>query len=433
MISMLQEGHTLVSVNHVAYKVVRLLGSGGQGEVYEVLCDNKRFALKWYHHHMATSNQRAILDKLIESQKPDSRFLWPIDIIEDKKSFGYVMELRQDQYKSIVDLMKRRAEPTFYALCTAGYNLADCFQKLHSKGYSYQDISFGNTFFNPENGDIIICDNDNVTINGKTSSNIQGTLGFMAPEIVTGKRDPSTATDLFSLAILLFYMFMLHHPLEGKKEADIKCFDIAAKHKIYGQKPVFIWDPHNDSNRPVMGYQDNAIIYWKIYPEFVKDLFIRAFTEGMHHPNKRIVENQWKRAFIQLRDSIIQCQKCGAENFYDALKYDQGKEHICWSCASAIHLPPRLVISSFSIMLNQNTKIYKHHLNNDFDLKTEIAQVSRHPNDPNKWGLKNVSKDNWSLTKPDGSIVLIEPGRNVPLISGMKININGIIAQLQDN
>ena len=58
---------------------------------------------------------------------------------------------------------------------------------------------------------------------------IGGTLGFMAPEIVLGTAKPSTNTDLFSLAILLFYLLNIHHPLEGKLEAEIKCWDIHGK------------------------------------------------------------------------------------------------------------------------------------------------------------------------------------------------------------
>ena len=65
----------------------------------------------------------------------------------------------------------------------------------------------------------------------------------MAPEIVRGEAKPTTESDLFSLAVLLFYMLMMHHPLEGKKESDIKAFDLPAMNKIYGLEPVFIFDP----------------------------------------------------------------------------------------------------------------------------------------------------------------------------------------------
>ena len=74
----------------------------------------------------------------------------------------------------------------------------------------------------------IICDNDNVGIDRKTGGGIGGTARFMAPEIVRGEAVPSSQTDLFSLAVLLFYMLVNHHPLEGAREADIRCFDLPA-------------------------------------------------------------------------------------------------------------------------------------------------------------------------------------------------------------
>lgn len=152
-----------------------------------------------------------------------------------------------------------------------------CYQKLHTMGYSYRDISFGNMFFDPDTGDVLICDNDNVSANGIDNSSVYGTPRFMAPEIVMGQAKPSRNTDLYSLAVLLFYMFMMGHPLEGKLEAEIKCMDIHAMNKLYGKNPIFIYDPNDKSNRPVKGYQDNVIIYWELYPQVIRDLFIKSF------------------------------------------------------------------------------------------------------------------------------------------------------------
>jgi serine/threonine protein kinase len=116
----------------------------------------------------------------------------------------------------------------------------------------YSDISFGNVSLDPSTGQVCICDNDNVHVDGEPSG-IGGTIGFMAPEIVRGKSMPTIDTDLFSLAVLLFYIFMMHHPLEGKKELEIKCFDYPAKKKLYGTEPLFVFDPQDNSNRPVAG------------------------------------------------------------------------------------------------------------------------------------------------------------------------------------
>ena len=134
-------------------------------------------------------------------------------------------------------------------------------------------------FFDPDTGDVLICDNDNVSANGIDNSSVYGTPRFMAPEIVMGQAKPSRNTDLYSLAVLLFYMFMMGHPLEGKLEAEIKCMDIHAMNKLYGKNPIFIYDPNDKSNRPVKGYQDNVIIYWELYPQVIRDLFIKSFNQ----------------------------------------------------------------------------------------------------------------------------------------------------------
>jgi len=101
----LKVGTYLTSESSSRYKVVALLGAGGQGEVYDVECNGKHYALKWYFKHMATADQKAILDNLIKRGAPDASFLWPQDLIFKTlgESFGYVMPLRPENYKSIVN------------------------------------------------------------------------------------------------------------------------------------------------------------------------------------------------------------------------------------------------------------------------------------------------------------------------------------------
>jgi serine/threonine protein kinase len=202
----LKSGTLLVSDSGNRYKVIRLLGAGGQGEVYEIERGPQRAALKWYFPKMATIPQKRIIEKLISKNAPDETFLWPEDMITQGTggSFGYVMKLRPPEYKGIADMMNRQAEPSFHTLCKAAFNLTRGYQKLHSLGYSYHDISFGNVFFNPDTGNVLICDNDNVSVSGDDASSMLGTPRFMAPEIVTGNAKPSRNTDLYSLSVLLF-------------------------------------------------------------------------------------------------------------------------------------------------------------------------------------------------------------------------------------
>ena len=146
---LLTNGQSLNLGNGASCIVGTFIGSGGQGEVYKVNVGNETYALKWYFSQQATSNQRKAIQSLVNKGSPSSSFLWPIDIViseQDNSSFGYIMALRPANYKSLFDLMKRKAEPSFDTLITAAYNLADSFQKLHAKGLCYRDIAHGNIF-----------------------------------------------------------------------------------------------------------------------------------------------------------------------------------------------------------------------------------------------------------------------------------------------
>lgn len=429
----LKIGTILTSESSLKYKVVSLLGAGGQGEVYDVECNGKHYALKWYFKHMATSAQNSILENLISRGAPDASFLWPQDLIFkiQGEPFGYIMPLRPKNYKSIVDMMKRRAEPSFYALCRAAFNLTNGYQKLHAMGYSYRDISFGNLFFNPDNGDVLICDNDNVSANGIDNSSVYGTPRFMAPEIVIGKAKPSRNTDLFSLAVLLFYMFMMGHPLEGKLEADIKCMDIHAMNKLYGINPVFVFDPANKTNRPVKGYQDNVLIYWDLYPQQLKDLFTQSFTEGLTAPNKRVTEKRWLEAFANLMSGIVTCPNCGAEIFYDENKVATSTAHTCWNCSNAVRMPSSLVVGKNRVLLLKDTKLYAHHICGNYDMTTVVGAVVQNPNNPSLWGIKNESTENWTYIKPDGMQIPVVMGRSAAIAKGVKINFGQMTGEFE--
>ncbi len=412
--------------------VERFLGGGGQGEVYRADLGGRAVALKWYFPASATREQRSTLETLIEKGSPDDKFLWPLELASAQgvPGFGYIMPLREPRYKGIVDLMKRRIEPSFRALATAALDLSHSFLQLHAKGLCYRDISFGNVFFDPDTGEILICDNDNVTVDGKDIGGVLGTPRFMAPEVVRGGVSPSIQTDLFSLAILMFYMLMMHHPLEGQKELEIKCFDLPAMTKLYGTEPVFIFDPDDDSNRPVRPHHDNALEFWPIYPQFLRDLFIKAFTDGIRDPqNGRVRESEWRAAMVRLRDSIVYCADCGAENFYDidALKASGGRPGSCWACGREIRLPPRIRLGKKIVMLNHDTQLFLYHVSEAmYDFSQPIAEVTQHPKDPSIWGLKNLSGEKWVITTADGSMKDVDPGRNVRLAADTTINFGKV-------
>ena len=402
--------------------VKAFLGAGTQGEVYRVqrLDSGEELALKWYLPGKATPNQKNIIADLIKRGSPDARFLWPMDTVSTEAGgFGYVMGLRENRFAGLLDLMTGQLETSLRALALAGMELSHAFLQLHARGLCYADISFGNAFFDPRTGEVRICDNDNVTAPGVGSIGVLGTPRFMAPEIVRGDGQPNSESDLFSLAVLLFYMLHVHHPLEGRRELNIRCMDLPAMNSLYGTHPLFIFDPDNADNRPVPGEQDNAILYWKLYPDFIKKCFLRTFTRGLHDPQQRVRESEWRLEMARLADAIVYCS-CGAENIPDTL----GRSS-CWSCHKTVTLPTRLQIEKQMVMLNHDTRLYPHHLDPSrrFDFSKPLAEVTRHPTHSEMWGLKNLSPVEWAMTSPDGTMRSVPSGKSVPLLPGVKLQM----------
>lgn len=428
----LKNGTILTSESGNKYTIVSFLGAGGQGEVYDVDCGGKHYALKWYFKGSATPRQKKMLETIIAKGSPDASFLWPMELIVPMQGelFGYIMPLRPKNYKSIVDLMKNRVNPSFYVLCRTAYNLTKGYQKLHGMGAKYQDISFGNLFFNPDNGDVLICDNDNVSFDSGEAGGVLGTPGFMAPEIVRGEKRPSRETDRYSLAVLLFYLFIVNHPLEGKLEANIKCMDYAARVKLYGTDPVFIFDPDNKTNRPVKDIHKNAFLYWPLYPEQLRKMFTKSFTVGLREPSKRVTEPEWMTLFANMMSGMMKCS-CGASVFYDEETENSGAAHVCWHCQGPVQVPTKIVIGKNRLLLNQNTKLMRHHVYGDYDMETVVGSIVQNPNNPALWGIKNEDKVNWTYEKVDGTQIPVEVGKTAGIAKGVKVHFSDSIGEFK--
>ncbi len=175
--------------------------------------------------------------------------------------------------------------PGLAALSEISYQLANSYRALHLSGHCYRDISAGNLMFDPKTGDVLICDNDNVGVNRQSRCQVWGTMEYMAPELIRGESDPSTETDLHALAVLLFYVWVWHHPFHGEMEYQYHCWDIPSKKQVYGITPVFVFDPDNPANR-LPEDPDYAVARkrWELCPPELKAMFIRAFTEGLTKP-----------------------------------------------------------------------------------------------------------------------------------------------------
>lgn len=437
---MLTIGQRLLTKDGSTVHVERFLASGGQGEVYEVSSLGRKYALKWYFYPTTPSqvNQAEEQRKAFDSAgpfaqaAPDQRFLWPITLVEDPKrrTFGYLMDLLPSKFQGLEKLVLGKMQPTpnFHILCKAAINLADSFRLLHAQGLCYKDINLGGPFMDPKTGDIVICDCDNVRYN-KTPGNIIFVF-FAAPELINNTDICTRKTDWHSLAVLLFYMFVRHHPLDGKRQLEINVFNEVAQREFYGKEPIFIFDPQDTRNQAVRGFHDNALRNWNIYPNFLKRLFTRAFTVGLQNPDERVKEGEWIGGFSRLRDSLYYCSHCASPNFFDFEALDNGQHQGCWRCAQNSVLPMRLEIGDRRILCNHQAELYPHHLGNRLDFSSVVAKIAQHPHNPDKWGLQNTSNQEWECISSDGKSVFVAPGKSVPLKHGLTLRFGTVEGKL---
>jgi len=402
--------------------VKRKLGEGGQGIVYLVEMNGKQYALKWYTHDCKQEFYDN-LDNNIRNGAPTDSFLWPQFLtVWQEKRFGYIMALRPDEYKDFSHFLLAKVRfSSLSAMTNAALQISNAFRELHRKGYSYQDLNDGNFFIHPTTGEVLICDNDNVAPYGKNLG-IAGKCRYMAPEVVLRKSLPNADTDRFSLGILLFMLLFNNHPLEGKLIAAVPCMTDQNERRFYGSNPVFIFDPKDDTNRPVMGIHTNAIRRWPIFPQFIKDAFIYIFgAEGIHEPNKRNPENEWQKLFVRLRDETVKCS-CGGETFVNI----DAPESTCINCGKKLGKPLTLNVGRSRIVMFPGQITYKFHTKSGSeDFSTKTGEVIQNKNNPALWGLRNLSSDSWMCNMPDGTQKNIMNNEVVPLFKGISLVFAG--------
>jgi hypothetical protein len=113
----------------------------------------------------------------------------------------------------------------------------------------------------------------------------------------------------------------------GEQYVKSVCITEQREYELYGLSPVFIFDPHNNTNRPVQGIHPNPIKLWPVYPGFFHEAFIKSFVEGMKNPNARLPENEWQKVLIRLRDELLQCPACQDDIFLN--KFSKGETIKC--------------------------------------------------------------------------------------------------------
>ncbi len=168
-----------------------------------------------------------------------------------------------------------------------------------------------------------------------------------------GKKRPDSHTDRFSLAVVLYMLLFLNHPLEGKRTM-CPCLTEELERKFYGSDPVFVWDQQTTLIALCVVSIQTRLNFGRYIPHSLERHLKKAFSHEVMVGNDtthRVIEKEWQEVFTTLRDLTIKCS-CGSETFIDPSQ----QSCRCINCGKSIERPPILKVKKVSCSFGTRQK-----------------------------------------------------------------------------
>jgi hypothetical protein len=177
--------------------------------------------------------------------------------------------------------------------------MSSAVRRLHFAGLAHSDLSHSNVLIDPKNGDACVIDIDSLVVPGIAPPSVLGTPGYIAPEVLAGKKLPSIETDQHALAVLIYESLLLRHPLQGPKIHSGRSAE-EDESIAMGKGALFVEHPTDHSNRPNPSPTPPVSA---LGPHLAR-LFHKTFVDGLHHPSARATASEWEKASFKTLDLV---------------------------------------------------------------------------------------------------------------------------------
>ena len=311
----------VTDVNGARYSLLRQLGRGGQGAVYEV--DGGRLAAKIVFDSSAARRER-LRNQLTQVKRlslADLEIARPIEMLREPV-LGYVMELLtgMQPLKALGAVPRDTASPAAWYLVGGGLRRrlhllarsADVLAGLHGKGLAYSDPSPHNIFVSESADATEVCfiDADNIHYASVAGVPAVYTPGYGAPELVRCTSGVNSLTDAHAFSVLAFQTLSLAHPLIGDAVNDGP--PEREEEALSGQLP-WIDDPNKDTNRGSYGIPRSWVLSGRLL-----GIAGRAFGAGLQDPTQRPGVSEWAECLHGAADATLSCRSCKGTYYLNA-------------------------------------------------------------------------------------------------------------------
>ena len=266
----------------------KLIGSGGEGAVYEDRND-PRMVIKVLHQQHATPERAAKLQAMCDNPPQNAWALsWPNVVETESGGLRYRMPKASrgsgTAYRFISANERRQLPPRqqdYEYRTQLGVKIAEAFRWLHAIHVRIGDVNPSNILVS-DDGTVMLIDCDSFQIPGPPGHQpypcVVGSPEYTAPEIDDFQRQfRSQDSDNFALAVLLYQLLGNgSHPYQGiDASADDAVSNI--RERIKGHR--FAHQSREGRWRPTPGQARS----WRSMPEPVQNAFRQAFSPGASH------------------------------------------------------------------------------------------------------------------------------------------------------
>jgi DNA-binding helix-hairpin-helix protein with protein kinase domain len=309
--------------NHVS--LGKKVGSGGEGDVYEIAPHRRDVLAKIYHKPLTGERQEKLRLMVSGCNDELKEFAaWPLDLLHDGKNgpvCGFVMPRITDCepiHKVYGPSHRKESFPNadWKFLVRTAKNLAAAFYIIHKYGYVVGDVNEGNILVTKKACvRLIDCDSFQVQTRDKTYFCEVGVAQFTPPELQNSKDFRMLRTqnhDNFGLAILIFLLlFMGRHPFSGVYRGND---DMPIERAIEEHRFAF----GRGAALKAMAPPPNSVGL-SVVPGEVASLFEQAFTESGIQSWGRPSANDWWNVLDALEKRLKKCPTEFMHTFYTGL------------------------------------------------------------------------------------------------------------------
>lgn len=443
------------------------VGTGAEKRVF--LTRDRQYAVGFYYGQLSDRRERVDrLTRILTNYNPtlatngaywSPYFCWPIGMVDGanaipqefarrhqlvwpalavvtptyKPNFYFIDRFGQRQEKEVrwfsggkaSKFVPQQEVGTLLTRLQIGVRLARSVRRLHMAGLAHADLSNKNVLVDPKGGDACIIDIDSLVVPGIAPPSVLGTPGYIAPEVLASKAQPSIATDKHALAVLLYELLLQRHPLQGKRVNSTRSAEEDEQLSM-GARALFVEHPTDRRNPPIVPIQ---VPFTRLGP-YLARCFQCTFVDGLHAPDKRADAAEWELALYRTLQLIHplpsgQWTLLGPGLPMSSLR---GEETIASSAFVVRNLRETghgLVDEGDVLVLWHHLALHDWHLQvgvlpNERADRTARGYVAQHGG---KWMLVNTGDVPWYVS--DGTVI----GRNMSLecVRGLTVRIGDTI------